>query len=76
MLITAGAFLLAVKISGHISVGSMTGAVALPLAALLCHAPHAFTAAAAGAGAMILIKHVSNVKRLLEHRELGIHGRA
>lgn len=75
MLITAGAFLLAVKISGHISVGSMTGAIVLPLAALLCHAPPPFTAAAAGAGAMILIKHVSNVKRLLERRELGIHGR-
>jgi len=76
MMITAGAFLVAVKVSGHISVGSMTGTITLPLAALLCHAPHAFTLAAAGAGAMILIKHVSNVKRLLEHRELGIHGRA
>jgi glycerol-3-phosphate acyltransferase PlsY len=76
MLITAAAFLLAVKISGHISVGSMTGAIVLPLAALLCHAPHAFTAAAAGAGAMILFKHVSNLKRLLAHHELGIHGQA
>lgn len=76
MLITAGAFLLAVKISGHISVGSMTGAIVLPVAALLCREPHAFTAAAAGAGAMILLKHVSNLKRLLDHRELGIHGRA
>jgi glycerol-3-phosphate acyltransferase PlsY len=73
MLITAGAFLLAVKISGHISVGSMTGAIVLPIAAVLCREPHAFTAAAAGAGAMILIKHVSNLKRLLSHRELGIH---
>ena len=54
----------------------MTGAVALPVAAALCGAPHAFTAAAAGAGAMILIKHVSNLKRLLENREHGIHGSA
>jgi glycerol-3-phosphate acyltransferase PlsY len=76
MLLTAGAFLLAVKISGHISVGSMTGAVALPIAAALCGAPHAFTAAAAGAGAMILLKHVSNVKRLLASREHGVHGAA
>ena len=76
MLITIGIFLLAVKISGHISVGSMTGAIALPIAAALCGAPHSFTAAAAGAGAMILLKHVSNVKRLLEHHELGIHGPA
>jgi glycerol-3-phosphate acyltransferase PlsY len=76
MLITIGVFLLAVKVSGHISVGSMTGAVALPVAALLCGAPHEFTAAAAAAGAMILLKHVSNLKRLLAHRELGIHGPA
>jgi glycerol-3-phosphate acyltransferase PlsY len=76
MLITAAVFLLAVKISGHISVGSMTGAIALPVAALLCHEPHAFTLAAAGAGAMILLKHISNMKRLLDHRELGFHGRA
>jgi len=76
MLITAGAFLLAVKISGHISVGSMTGAIVLPIAALLCRSPHSFTAAAAGAGAMILFKHVSNLKRLLGHHELGIHGQA
>ncbi len=76
MLFTVAAFLLAVKISGHISVGSMAGAVALPIAAALCGAPHAFTAAAAGAGAMILFKHVSNLKRLLSHHELGIHGPA
>jgi hypothetical protein len=53
----------------------MTGAIVLPLAAALCGAPHAFTAAAAGAGAMILLKHVSNVKRLLQKRELGLHER-
>ena len=76
MLITIGVFLLAVKISGHISVGSMTGAIALPVAAALCGEPRAFTAAAAGAGAMILIKHVSNMKRLLKDHELGIHGPA
>ncbi|MFI5351133.1 MAG: glycerol-3-phosphate acyltransferase [Elusimicrobiota bacterium] len=76
MLITVGVFLFAVKISGHISVGSMAGAIALPIAAALCGAPHVFTAAAAGAGAMILLKHVSNMKRLIEHHELGIHGPA
>lgn len=75
MAITMAAFLLAVKLSGHISVGSMTGAVVLPAAAALCGEPRAFTAAAAAAGAMILLKHVSNVKRLLQNRELGLHGR-
>jgi glycerol-3-phosphate acyltransferase PlsY len=76
MLMTAAAFLLAVKISGHISVGSMAGAVALPVAAALYGAPHAFTYAAAAAGAMILLKHVSNVKRLLGQHGSGLHGRA
>jgi acyl phosphate:glycerol-3-phosphate acyltransferase len=74
MLITVGSFLLAVKISKHISVGSMTGAIALPIASALCGSPRPFTAAAAGAGIMILLKHISNMKRLLEHHELGIHG--
>jgi len=80
VLIGAGialAFLIAVKLSGHISVGSMTGAIALPVAAGLCGAPRAFTAAAAGAGAMILVKHISNLRRLLADREHGIrHGSA
>ena len=76
MMITVAAFLAAVKVSGHISVGSMTGAAVLPAAAALCGAPHSFTAAAAGAGAMVLVKHISNVKRLLENREHGIHGPA
>ncbi len=72
MLVAAAAFVAAVKLSGHISVGSMTGAVVLPVAAGLCGAPRAFTAAAAGAGAMILVKHVSNLRRLLANREHGI----
>jgi glycerol-3-phosphate acyltransferase PlsY len=74
MLAAVGAFILAVKISGHISVGSMTAAVALPIAAGLLGAPAPFTLAAAGAGALILIKHISNIKRLLQNREHGIHG--
>jgi len=74
MLVTVGAFLLAVKLSGHISVGSMTGAIALPVAAAGLGSPLPFTAAAAGAGALILLKHVSNIKRLLDNREHGIHG--
>ncbi|MFI5347779.1 MAG: glycerol-3-phosphate 1-O-acyltransferase PlsY [Elusimicrobiota bacterium] len=73
MAATAIAFLLAVKLSGHISVGSMTGAVVLPVAALALGAPPALSAAAAGAGTLILIKHISNIKRLLADREHGIH---
>lgn len=74
MLVTIGAFIVAVKLSGHISVGSMTGAVILPLAAAGLGEPRAFTAAAAGAGVLILFKHVSNIQRLLADREHGIRG--
>jgi len=74
MLAAVAAFILAVKVSGHISVGSMTAAVALPIAAALLGAPAPFALAAAGAGALILIKHVSNIKRLMSNREHGIRG--
>ncbi len=74
MLATAAAFAVAVAVSGHISVGSMTGAVALPIAAVALGSPQAFCWAAAGAGALIIVKHISNIKRLLDNREHGIHG--
>jgi len=74
MLATVAAFLVAVGVSGHISVGSMTGAIVLPIAAFAFGAPPAFGWAAAGAGALIIVKHVSNIKRLLQNREHGIHG--
>lgn len=74
MVATVAAFVAAVTLSGHISVGSMTGAVALPIAAVALGSPQAFCWAAAGAGALILVKHISNIKRLIENREHGIHG--
>lgn len=74
MAATVAVFAAAVTISGHISVGSMSAAVALPIAALLMGAQTAYCIAAGVAGALILYKHVPNIKRLLENRELGIHG--
>ncbi|MBI3289152.1 MAG: glycerol-3-phosphate acyltransferase, partial [Elusimicrobia bacterium] len=74
MLVTIATFAVAVKISGHISVGSMTGAMALPVAAFTLRSPQPFSVAAAGAGALILYKHIPNLRRLLENKELGIHG--
>jgi glycerol-3-phosphate acyltransferase PlsY len=71
---TIVAFALAVKLSGHISVGSMSAAVALPIFAVLFGAKQAYCIAAALSGALIIYKHVPNIKRLLENRELGIHG--
>lgn len=74
MAVTVAAFALAVKLSGHISVGSMTGAVVLPVAALLLGAKTAYCIAAAVAGGLILYKHVPNIQRLMKNKELGIHG--
>lgn len=74
MLATVATFLVAVGVSGHISVGSMSGAVALPVAAFALGAPPMFSWAAAAAGALIIVKHVSNIRRLLDNREHGIHG--
>ena len=74
MLVVIGVFLAAVKLSGHISVGSMAGAAALPIAAAALRSPRPFTCAAAAAGALIIYKHIPNLKRLRENRELGIHG--
>lgn len=67
-------FALAVKLSGHISVGSMTGAVVLPIAAVALGAQTAYCIAAALAGALIIYKHIPNIQRLRKNKELGIHG--
>ncbi|MEK7381914.1 MAG: glycerol-3-phosphate acyltransferase [Elusimicrobiota bacterium] len=72
--LTIAAFLIVVKLSGHISVGSMAAAAVLPLAAALLGSPGYFTGAAAAAGALILFKHIPNLKRLRQNKELGIHG--
>jgi glycerol-3-phosphate acyltransferase PlsY len=74
MAATMGVFAAAVKLSGHISVGSMSAAVALPIAALLMGAQTAYCIAAGVAGALIIYKHIPNIRRLLQNRELGIHG--
>ena len=74
MAVTIGAFALAVKISGHISVGSMTAAIALPIAALAFQEKTAYCIAAGVAGLLIIYKHLPNLKRLIENKELGIHG--
>jgi glycerol-3-phosphate acyltransferase PlsY len=74
MLAAAAVFLLSAKMSGHISVGSMAAAASLPVAGFFMGAPPTFTAAAVVAAGLILFKHSSNIRRLLENRELGIHG--
>lgn len=74
MLAAGAAFAAGVWLSGHISVGSMAGAVALPAAAIALGSAPLDAAAAAAAGALILYKHIPNIKRLKQNRELGIRG--
>lgn len=59
--------------TSHISVGSMVGAAALPFFCLAFRAPGAVSAFAAAAAALILYKHIPNIKRLRENRELFLH---
>ncbi len=66
-------FALGFGLTGHISVGSMAGAVALPLSCALWRDPAAVTGLAAAAGALILYKHVPNIRRLRQRKELYLH---
>lgn len=72
--IAAASFALAVWASGHISVGSLSGAAALPLAAVLLDRPGAVCAFAAAAGVLIVYKHIPNIRRLAGGSELGVDG--
>lgn len=74
MAATMAAFAIAVKVSGHISVGSITAACALPIAAIAFGQQTAYCIAAGVSGALIVYKHIPNIKRLIENKELGIHG--
>lgn len=76
MAATLGVFVLAVRLSGHISVGSMSAALALPVAAFMMGSKTAYCIAALVSGLLIVYKHIPNIKRLKENKELGIHGRS
>ncbi|MDD5629729.1 MAG: glycerol-3-phosphate 1-O-acyltransferase PlsY [Elusimicrobia bacterium] len=56
--------------SGHISMGSLCSAAALPLLCLLLGAPHPYTVAALAASLLIVYKHIPNIKRLRRERAL------
>jgi acyl phosphate:glycerol-3-phosphate acyltransferase len=70
--LAAAVFALSFAASGHISVGSMTAAAALPFLALASGAPGAFSALAAGSGLLILYKHIPNIQRLTQRKELHL----
>jgi glycerol-3-phosphate acyltransferase PlsY len=63
-------FALATALTKHISLGSISGALILPVAAVLLHEPRPLAAMAALVSLLILLKHIPNMKRLLEGKEL------
>lgn len=67
--VAAGVFLVAVWISRYISVGSMTAAAALAIAAALGDAPAIVAAGAAVSAVLILYRHRTNLTRILAGTE-------
>ncbi len=63
-----------VALTGHISVGSMAAAAAFPFLAVFFGSPPPVTAMAAGVCLLILLRHVTNLKRLLSGREMFARG--
>ncbi|MDD5657813.1 MAG: glycerol-3-phosphate 1-O-acyltransferase PlsY [Elusimicrobia bacterium] len=57
-------FFVAVRLSGHISAGSLAGAAALPVLCLLLRSPAQYGFAALAACALIVYKHIPNIRRL------------
>lgn len=73
---TAGAFVVfgvAVALTHHISVGSMSAAVSLPLLCLMLTDAHQrpFTLLALVVCALIIYTHISNIRRILKGAELS-----
>ncbi len=66
-------FIAGVRLSGHISVGSMAAAVVLPVLSLLLKEPGAYSMAALASSLLIFYKHIPNIRRLREARELPVH---
>jgi acyl phosphate:glycerol-3-phosphate acyltransferase len=67
-------FGMGVGFTGHISVGSMAAAALFPFIVLAFHSPLPVTILAFGATTLILIRHIPNLKRLLQREELHYEG--
>ncbi|MFN8095293.1 MAG: glycerol-3-phosphate 1-O-acyltransferase PlsY [Vicinamibacteria bacterium] len=67
-LASLAAFLLAAGLSRTVSIGSVAGALALPAAAYALRGPGPVTWAAAATAALVLLRHRSNLRRILNER--------
>ncbi|HAH06617.1 MAG TPA: acyl-phosphate--glycerol-3-phosphate O-acyltransferase [Elusimicrobia bacterium] len=66
------AFLLGLKLSGHIFIGSVAAALALPAAAWALGAPKPLLWLASAAAAMVIVRHVSNIVCLVRGVPLSV----
>lgn len=62
--VAAALFLVTVSLTRYVSLGSIAATLALPPVAWWAGAPDAVVASATGAGALILFRHRSNLRRL------------
>jgi glycerol-3-phosphate acyltransferase PlsY len=67
--IATGFFLAVYATKRIVSIGSLAAATALPLAMLALHEPPAFIALAAAVWILVLVRHRSNIQRLLRREE-------
>lgn len=65
------AFSIAVWLTGHISVGSMTASIILPILCLVFKSPKSFTILAISVCALIFYTHIPNIKRIMAGKELS-----
>ncbi|MBI4056529.1 MAG: glycerol-3-phosphate 1-O-acyltransferase PlsY [Elusimicrobia bacterium] len=63
-------FITAVALSGHISVGSILAAVAMPFLSLVLNSPAPLTLMSIIISGLVLFKHIPNMRRLFGGKEL------
>jgi glycerol-3-phosphate acyltransferase PlsY len=69
LVIALAVFSVVVLATRIVSVGSMSGAVALPIAMWLLRAEHEFVVFAIVAAVLVVIRHRSNIARLIRGEE-------
>lgn len=68
-LIVFGIFILIILLTRYVSLGSMTGAVAIPVAIIILRYPREYLIFGLAVCLLLLWRHKSNIKRLLQGKE-------
>ena len=70
-LLSIVSFFIAKRITGHASVGSLTACLVAPLATWWTHTSAAWVGMVVVLVILVVIRHHSNIRRLLQGREIG-----